>query len=145
MPQASPLTYEPLSAERSAIVAGQNGGKVPSDDEVARLAWVETITPGGFDGTTVIVTGAASGIGRAVASRVAREGGRVIAVDISGDRLEGPYYRARRVRSAHGRRGNHLGGRYRRHPGRRRRAGGMPSPAIALDRKYSLTDAVVQR
>ena len=38
---------------------------------------------GRFAGKTVIVTGAASGIGRATASRVAREGGRVIAVDIS--------------------------------------------------------------
>ena len=36
----------------------------------------------------MIVTGAGSGIGRATASRVAREGGRVIAVDISGERLD---------------------------------------------------------
>ena len=36
----------------------------------------------------MIVTGAASGIGRATASRITREGGRVIAVDISGDRLD---------------------------------------------------------
>lgn len=35
----------------------------------------------------MIVTGAASGIGRATASRVAREGGRVIAVDVSAERL----------------------------------------------------------
>lgn len=41
-----------------------------------------------FDGQTVIVTGAASGIGRATASRVTSEGGRVIAVDISSDRLD---------------------------------------------------------
>ena len=33
------------------------------------------------------MTGAASGIGRATASRVAREGGHVVAVDISADRL----------------------------------------------------------
>ena len=39
--------------------------------------------PGPLRGKTVIVTGAGSGIGRATASRVAREGGRVIAVDIS--------------------------------------------------------------
>lgn len=50
--------------------------------------WQETITPGRFTGKTVIVTGAGSGIGRATASRVAREGGRVIAVDISQERLD---------------------------------------------------------
>jgi len=50
--------------------------------------WVEVITPGRFTGQTVIVTGAAFGIGRAVASRVAREGGRVIAADISSDKLD---------------------------------------------------------
>jgi NAD(P)-dependent dehydrogenase (short-subunit alcohol dehydrogenase family) len=50
--------------------------------------WVEKTTPGRFIGKTVIVTGAGSGIGRATASRVAREGGRVIAVDISSERLD---------------------------------------------------------
>ncbi len=49
--------------------------------------WVEKITQGRFSGKTIIVTGAGSGIGRATASRVAREGGRVIAVDISVERL----------------------------------------------------------
>lgn len=50
--------------------------------------WVEQLTPGRFAGQTVIVTGAASGIGRAVATRVAREGGRVVAADISKERLD---------------------------------------------------------
>lgn len=50
--------------------------------------WHEKITPDRFAGKTVIVTGAGSGIGRATASRVAREGGRVIAVDISQERLD---------------------------------------------------------
>ncbi|GAA4735658.1 hypothetical protein GCM10023216_30780 [Isoptericola chiayiensis] len=45
--------------------------------------WDEQITPGRFAGQTVVVTGAASGIGRATASRVAREGGRVVAVDMT--------------------------------------------------------------
>lgn len=45
--------------------------------------WVERVTPGRFDGQVVVVTGAASGIGRAVATRIVREGGRVVAVDLS--------------------------------------------------------------
>ena len=50
--------------------------------------WTEVITPGRFTGKTVIVTGAASGIGRAVTSRIAREGGTVIAVDLSAEKLD---------------------------------------------------------
>ncbi|MGO1725709.1 SDR family NAD(P)-dependent oxidoreductase [Glutamicibacter sp. BW77] len=49
--------------------------------------WQEKITPARFDGKTVIVTGAGSGIGKATALRVAKEGGKVIAADISGERL----------------------------------------------------------
>jgi NAD(P)-dependent dehydrogenase (short-subunit alcohol dehydrogenase family) len=58
-----------------------------ANDGAADPGWVETITPGRFRGKTVIVTGAASGIGRAVASRVAREGGTVVAVDLSEAKL----------------------------------------------------------
>ncbi|HCX85675.1 MAG TPA: short-chain dehydrogenase [Micrococcales bacterium] len=50
--------------------------------------WQERITPDRFAGRTVIVTGAGSGIGRATASRIAREGGRVVAVDVAADRLD---------------------------------------------------------
>lgn len=46
-----------------------------------------TTTPQRFAGLTVIVTGAGSGIGRATALRIAREGGRVVATDISDERL----------------------------------------------------------
>jgi NAD(P)-dependent dehydrogenase (short-subunit alcohol dehydrogenase family) len=53
-----------------------------------RPEWVERVSTGRFTGKTVIVTGAGSGIGRATASRVAREGGRVVAVDISQERLD---------------------------------------------------------
>lgn len=41
-----------------------------------------------FAGLTVIVTGAGSGIGRATALRICHEGGRVVASDISTERLE---------------------------------------------------------
>ena len=67
------------------LVLKVNDGVVPEDAE--STAWVEHITPGRFAGKTVIVTGAASGIGRATASRIAREGGRLIAVDVSAERL----------------------------------------------------------
>ncbi len=63
------------------LVLDANGGVAPEEADTG--AWRETIVPGRFTGRTVIVTGAASGIGRATASRVAREGGRVVAVDVS--------------------------------------------------------------
>lgn len=56
--------------------------------EVEQPEWIERIDQGRFAGKTVIVTGAGSGIGRATASRIAREGGRVIAVDVSQERLD---------------------------------------------------------
>ncbi|WP_033340539.1 SDR family NAD(P)-dependent oxidoreductase [Catenuloplanes japonicus] len=68
------------------LVAAVNDGQIPEDDG---STWTERIVPGRFDGKTVIVTGAASGIGRATASRILREGGRVIAVDLAEDRLSG--------------------------------------------------------
>lgn len=81
------------------MVQKANSGEVPSttsvDEPTVEAApkpeqpeWQEVITAGRFNGKTVIVTGAGSGIGRATASRVAREGGRVIAVDISQERLD---------------------------------------------------------
>lgn len=74
------------------MVATVNGGVVPveseEDAQADAEAWTERITPGRFDGKTVIVTGAGSGIGRATASRVAREGGKLVAVDISKERLD---------------------------------------------------------
>lgn len=67
------------------LVRAVNDGEIPEEDTPA--GWQERVTPGRFDGQTVIVTGAAGGIGRATASRIVREGGRVIAVDISEERL----------------------------------------------------------
>ncbi|WP_328498958.1 SDR family oxidoreductase [Streptomyces sp. NBC_00414] len=43
---------------------------------------------GRFHGRTVIVTGAGSGIGRATAARIVREGGKVVATDIDPTALE---------------------------------------------------------
>ena len=51
-------------------------------------SWQEATTSGRFAGTTIIGTGGASGIGQATALRIAKEGGRVIAADISKDRLD---------------------------------------------------------
>ncbi|MBN9177931.1 MAG: SDR family NAD(P)-dependent oxidoreductase [Microbacterium sp.] len=67
------------------LVLKANNGVMPAD--AAPSGWVEKITAGRFAGKTVVVTGAASGIGRATAARVAREGGRVVAVDISEEKL----------------------------------------------------------
>ena len=74
------------------MVLRANGGVAPEEsdesEEAAPGAWIERITPGRFDGKSVIVTGAGSGIGRATASRILREGGTVIGVDISAKGLD---------------------------------------------------------
>ncbi|MBD3943230.1 SDR family oxidoreductase [Microbacterium sp. NEAU-LLC] len=75
-----------------ALVAQVNPDGVPAEAtagaQTPKAQWAEKITAGRFTGQTVIVTGAGSGIGRATASRVAREGGRVIAVDVRQERLD---------------------------------------------------------
>ncbi len=84
------------TAERMAAGGAEAPAEAPepeaasAEDDGAGEApeWEESVTEGRFTGQTVIVTGAGSGIGRATASRVAREGGRVIGVDISAQRLE---------------------------------------------------------
>ena len=75
------------------MVLKANGGVAPveTDEEEeppAPGSWVERVTAGRFEGKTVIVTGAGSGIGRATASRILREGGTVVAVDIAAERLD---------------------------------------------------------
>ncbi|WP_007023663.1 SDR family NAD(P)-dependent oxidoreductase [Saccharomonospora iraqiensis] len=69
------------------LVRRVNGGVLPEQtgDEAG---WRERIVEGRFAGRVVVVTGAASGIGRATASRVVREGGRVVAVDLAADKLD---------------------------------------------------------
>jgi NAD(P)-dependent dehydrogenase (short-subunit alcohol dehydrogenase family) len=47
-----------------------------------------TVVPGRFDGKTAVVTGAGSGIGKATAQRLLAEGARVVASDISTERLD---------------------------------------------------------
>lgn len=67
------------------LVRSVNDGQIPEEQPTS--GWQEVVTAGRFAGRTVIVTGAAGGIGRATASRIVREGGRVIAVDVSAERL----------------------------------------------------------
>ncbi|GIE75658.1 hypothetical protein Aph02nite_16080 [Actinoplanes philippinensis] len=67
------------------LVLQVNGGVIA--EATAESGWTEQIVDGRFLGRTIIVTGAASGIGRATASRIVREGGRVIGVDITAGKL----------------------------------------------------------
>ncbi len=76
----------PENAPAAPAVPDEDG-ETDAASAVPTPEWVERIDAGRFAGRTVIVTGAGSGIGRATASRVAREGGRVVAVDVSAERL----------------------------------------------------------
>ncbi|MFI6088346.1 SDR family NAD(P)-dependent oxidoreductase [Streptomyces sp. NPDC051218] len=78
----------PGTATASGTAPAVGAGKSEPGVEIATPdPWTEQVTPGRFGGQSVVVTGAAYGIGRAVASRIVREGGRVVAVDISADGL----------------------------------------------------------
>ncbi|GAA1058852.1 SDR family NAD(P)-dependent oxidoreductase [Agromyces bracchium] len=80
VPTGAPAASAPDAAEAAEAA--------PEAEAVERPEWVERIDQGRFTGKTVIVTGAGSGIGRATASRIAREGGKVVAVDVSQERLD---------------------------------------------------------
>lgn len=92
------FTHEMLDDLVRRVAAGEvpAGAQAAASPEATRTAeetvalreWTERIDQGRFSGRTVIVTGAGSGIGRATASRITREGGRVIAVDVSAERLD---------------------------------------------------------
>lgn len=77
-----PTGTDAAAAPTSDVSTGE------SDAAADLREWTERIDQGRFSGRTVIVTGAGSGIGRATASRIAREGGRVVAVDVSQERLD---------------------------------------------------------
>jgi NAD(P)-dependent dehydrogenase (short-subunit alcohol dehydrogenase family) len=51
---------------------------------MSQSTFVESIVPGRFAGKRILITGAGSGIGRAVAARLAAEGGHVVCVDLKG-------------------------------------------------------------
>ncbi|MFI6344364.1 SDR family NAD(P)-dependent oxidoreductase [Streptomyces sp. NPDC050560] len=78
---------EPTGAPPAAGAPAPVPTTGPGSESGGPEAWTERVTADRFAGQTVVVTGAASGIGRAVASRVVREGGRVVAVDVREDRL----------------------------------------------------------
>lgn len=63
------------------MVRAVNDGEIPEET-------AESPVSSRFAGKTLVVTGAAGGIGAAVAARIGREGGRVIAVDLAEDRLQ---------------------------------------------------------
>ena len=65
------------------LVLQANDGVAPEEPAAAAA----TVGSARFTGRTVIVTGAASGIGRATATRLVAEGARVVAVDVSAERL----------------------------------------------------------
>ncbi|WP_072802753.1 SDR family NAD(P)-dependent oxidoreductase [Rhodococcoides yunnanense] len=75
-----------LTAEmvRSLVLAANDGIEPPTAATEERRPRQSAQR---FDGHCVIVTGAASGIGRATATRIAAEGGTVVAVDLSADGL----------------------------------------------------------
>lgn len=69
------------------LVRGANGGELPEEETAPQPGPATPVAGARFAGRTAIVTGAASGIGRATAERLLAEGARVVAVDLVADRL----------------------------------------------------------
>jgi NAD(P)-dependent dehydrogenase (short-subunit alcohol dehydrogenase family) len=76
------------------MVRAANGGEIPAEPDGGTGPAAGSGPTGGtgasagrFDGRTVVVTGAAGGIGRATTERLLAEGARVVATDISAERL----------------------------------------------------------
>lgn len=76
------------------MVRAANDGQIPADataggeEDGTRQSDRSKPSGGRFAGRTVVVTGAAGGIGQATAERLLTEGARVVATDISAERLE---------------------------------------------------------
>lgn len=85
--QYSPFPYDTV-CHKVGAPANADHLTVWKDIMGNEATWQEAITSNRFAGKTVIVTGAASGIGQATALRIAKEGGKVIAADISKERLD---------------------------------------------------------
>jgi NAD(P)-dependent dehydrogenase (short-subunit alcohol dehydrogenase family) len=84
-----PHSISPPARLRPVDAVGGPWGGRRSTGAVGSRPYSRPMLPSRFTGRQILVTGAASGIGRAVSLRLAEEGGRVVAVDLDGDRLAG--------------------------------------------------------
>lgn len=88
-----------LHTHTSTVMTLEAFGQVEPLDEATVLDWAQFPpevaklkdgpSPGRMEGRVFVVTGAASGIGRAVARKLAREGASVVAADVQGELLLG--------------------------------------------------------